>query len=142
MTSNSQLQRPRLGFIGMGGMGSRKAGRLLPAEMSTLSLAVSRWLYAAGCRKGVPVLAAPVSGTTSVAEQGRLMIFEGYVIKGGRDETYSARGVQAVRQSTRLARNPGWLSESSSEPPWSFDTAATRLSPNPTPGVPRLASPR
>ncbi|HEY6720969.1 MAG TPA: NAD(P)-binding domain-containing protein, partial [Burkholderiales bacterium] len=31
MTSNNQQQRPRLGFIGMGGMGSRMAGRLLAA---------------------------------------------------------------------------------------------------------------
>jgi 3-hydroxyisobutyrate dehydrogenase-like beta-hydroxyacid dehydrogenase len=31
MTTDNQQQRPRLGFIGMGGMGSRMAGRLLTA---------------------------------------------------------------------------------------------------------------
>ena len=144
MTTDNQ--RPRLGFIGMGGMGSRMAGRLLAAgydltiynrareltrpleqrgarvaatpaelaagvdivlssvadnvavenvmtgpdgvldaarpgtiviEMSTVSPTVSRWLHAAGRRKGVSVLDAPVSGTASVAEQGQLIIFVG-----------------------------------------------------------------
>ena len=146
MTTNNQQQRPRLGFIGMGGMGSRMAGRLLTAgydltiynrarertqllaqrgarvaatpaelavsvdiilssladnaavenvitgsdgalaaarsgtifiEMSTVSPALSRRLYEMGRRKGVSVLDAPVSGTTSVAEQGQLIIFVG-----------------------------------------------------------------
>jgi len=146
MTTDNQQQRPRLGFIGMGGMGSRMAGRLLTAgydltiynrarertqllaqrgarvaatpaelavsvdivlssladnaavenvitgsdgalaaarsgtifiEMSTVSPAVSRRLYETGRRKGVSVLDAPVSGTTSVAEQGQLIIFVG-----------------------------------------------------------------
>jgi len=146
MTSANQQQRPRLGFIGMGGMGSRMAGRLLAAgydltiynrarertelleqrgarvagtpaelalgvdivlssvadnaavenvmsgsdgalaaarpgtifiEMSTVSPAVSRRLDEAGRRKGLSVLDAPVSGTTSVAEQGQLIIFVG-----------------------------------------------------------------
>jgi 3-hydroxyisobutyrate dehydrogenase len=144
-TGNPQL-RPRLGFIGMGGMGSRMAGRLINAgydltvynrarertqlfkergvkvaatpaelaadvdivlssvadddavenvmsgsdgaldaarpgttfiEMSTVSPGVSRRLYETGRRKGVFVLDAPVSGTTSVAEQGQLFIFVG-----------------------------------------------------------------
>ena len=146
MSSDNQQQRPRLGFIGMGGMGSRMAGRLLAAgydltiynrarertelleqrgarvaatpaelaqgvdivlssvadnaaiehvmsgsdgalaaarrgtifiEMSTVSPAVSRRLHEAGRRKGLSVLDAPVSGTTSVAEQGQLIIFVG-----------------------------------------------------------------
>jgi 3-hydroxyisobutyrate dehydrogenase-like beta-hydroxyacid dehydrogenase len=46
-------------------------------EMSTVSPALSRRLYEAGRRKGVSVLDAPVSGTTSVAEQGQLIIFVG-----------------------------------------------------------------
>jgi 3-hydroxyisobutyrate dehydrogenase len=146
MTTGNPQQRPRLGFIGMGGMGSRMAGRLINAgydltiynrarertqffeergakvaatpaeltvgvdivlssvaddaavenvmtgsdgaldaarpgttfiEMSTVSPAVSRRLYETGRRKGVFVLDAPVSGTTSVAEQGQLFIFVG-----------------------------------------------------------------
>jgi 3-hydroxyisobutyrate dehydrogenase-like beta-hydroxyacid dehydrogenase len=146
MSSDNQQQRPRLGFIGVGGMGSRMAGRLLAAgydltiynrarertelleqrgarvaatpaelalgvdivlssvadnaavenvmsgsdgalaaarpgtifiEMSTVSPAVSRRLHEAGRRKGLSVLDAPVSGTTSVAEQGQLIIFVG-----------------------------------------------------------------
>lgn len=146
MSSDNQQQRPRLGFIGMGGMGSRMAGRLLAAgydltiynrarertelleqrgarvaatpaelalgvdivlssvadnaavenvmsgsdgalaaarrgtifiEMSTVSPAVSRRLHEAGRRKGLFVIDAPVSGTTSVAEQGQLIIFVG-----------------------------------------------------------------
>ncbi|MDB5808434.1 MAG: hypothetical protein JWN94_556 [Betaproteobacteria bacterium] len=146
MTAANTTQRPRLGFIGMGGMGSRMAGRLLaagydltvynrsrertqslaergakvaasPAElaegveivlssladdaavetvmmaphgaifaaragtifvdMSTVSPALSRRLHAAGRRNWVFVLDAPVSGTTSVAEQGELSIFVG-----------------------------------------------------------------
>ena len=146
MNSDNQQQRPRLGFIGMGGMGSRMAGRLLAAgydltiynrarertklleqrgarvagtpaelalgvdivlssvadnaavenvmsgsdgalaaarpgtifiEMSTVSPAVSRRLHEAGRRNGLSVLDAPVSGTTSVAEQGQLIIFVG-----------------------------------------------------------------
>jgi 3-hydroxyisobutyrate dehydrogenase len=146
MITDIQQQHPRLGFIGMGSMGSRMAGRLLatgydltiynrarertqpleqlsakvaatPAElaagvdiifssvadnaavenvmmgsdgvlagarpgtiiieMSTVSPEVSRWLHAAGLHKGISVLDAPVSGTTSVAEQGQLVIFVG-----------------------------------------------------------------
>lgn len=146
MTSDKQQQCPSLGFIGMGGMGSRMAVRLLAAgydltiynrarertrqleqlsakvaatpaelaagvdiilssvaddaaiesvmygpdgvlaaarpgtiiiEMSTVSPEVSRRLHAAGLDKGISVLDAPVSGTTSVAEQGQLIIFVG-----------------------------------------------------------------
>jgi 3-hydroxyisobutyrate dehydrogenase-like beta-hydroxyacid dehydrogenase len=144
-TTNSQVHR-RLGFIGMGGMGSRMAARLVAAgydltiynrapertemlaklgakvaatparlaadvgvvlssladdaavdqvmtgprgalagarpgtifiEMSTIAPATSRRLYEAGRRKGLFVLDAPVSGTTTVAEQGQLIIFAG-----------------------------------------------------------------
>src|SRR5215471_7694683 len=60
---------------------------------------------------------------------------------------YESSGAGALRAGaggtrTRVARRPGWLSSSSSAPPCSLATAATRLSPSPTPGVPRLASPR
>lgn len=137
---------PRLGFIGMGGMGSRMAARLLAAgydvtiynrhrertrllekqgakvapeadelaahadivlssladdaavekvmlspdgalagarprtvfiEMSTVSPSLSRRLHDLAHVKGVFVLDAPVSGTTTVAEQGELVIFVG-----------------------------------------------------------------
>jgi 3-hydroxyisobutyrate dehydrogenase len=138
--------KPRLGFIGMGGMGSRMAARLVAAgydvtvynrdrartrplemqgakvasepdhlaagvdvvlssladdaaveqvmlspgrtlararpgtvfiEMSTVSPSLSRHLHAAAREKGVPMLDAPVSGTTGVAERGELVIFVG-----------------------------------------------------------------
>src|SRR2546427_178375 len=51
----------RLGFIGLGALGSRRASRLHEAARS----------------KGVPVLDAPVSGSTLQAEQGQLVIFVG-----------------------------------------------------------------
>ena len=139
-------EKPRLGFIGMGGMGSRMAARLLAAgydltiynrniartlvlekqgarvapqpaelaahadivfssladdaavekvmlspggalagarpgtvfvEMSTVAPALSRRLHDLAQRKGVFVLDAPVSGTTTVAEKGQLVIFVG-----------------------------------------------------------------
>jgi 3-hydroxyisobutyrate dehydrogenase len=138
--------KPRLGFIGMGGMGSRMAARLMAAgydltvynrdrsrtrsleaqgakvapdpddlaanadivlssladdaaveqvmlspgrvlararpgtvfiEMSTVSPSLSRHLHASAREKGVLVLDAPVSGTTTVAERGELVIFVG-----------------------------------------------------------------
>jgi 3-hydroxyisobutyrate dehydrogenase-like beta-hydroxyacid dehydrogenase len=138
--------KPRLGFIGMGGMGSRMAARLVAAgydltvynrdrartrplemqgakvtsepdhlaagvdivlssladdaaveqvmlspgrtlararpgtifiEMSTVSPSLSRHLHAAARENGVSMLDAPVSGTTSVAERGELVIFVG-----------------------------------------------------------------
>src|SRR5262249_27105770 len=56
-----------------------------------------------------------------------------------------AAGAGAARQrpgSTICARSPGWLSRSCSAPPCSFATASTIASPSPTPGLPRLASPR
>ena len=144
MNTDNQHQRPRLGFIGMGGMGSRMAVRLLAAgyelttynrtreraqpllsakvaatpaelaagadiilssvaddeavesvmygpdgalaaarpgaiviEMSTVSPEVAWRLHAVGLHKGISVLDAPVSGTTSVAERGQLIIFVG-----------------------------------------------------------------
>jgi 3-hydroxyisobutyrate dehydrogenase-like beta-hydroxyacid dehydrogenase len=52
------------------------AGRLF-IDMSTVAPAVSRRLYEAGRRKGASVLDTPVSGTTTVAEQGQLIIFVG-----------------------------------------------------------------
>lgn len=139
-------ENPRLGFIGMGGMGSRMAARLLAAgydvtiynrhrertrfleeqgakvapepgelaahadivlssladdaavekamlspggalagarlgtvliEMSTVSPALSRRMHDLAREKGVFVLDAPVSGTTTVAEKGELVIFVG-----------------------------------------------------------------
>jgi 3-hydroxyisobutyrate dehydrogenase-like beta-hydroxyacid dehydrogenase len=139
-------EKPRLGFIGMGGMGSRMAARLLAAgydvtvynrhrertrpleergakvaseprdlaahadivlssladdaaleevmlwpggalvsaspgtiliEMSTVSLALSHRLHDLARQGGVLVLDAPVSGTTTVAEKGELVIFVG-----------------------------------------------------------------
>jgi 3-hydroxyisobutyrate dehydrogenase-like beta-hydroxyacid dehydrogenase len=139
-------EQPRLGFIGMGGMGSRMAARLLAAgydltiynrnrertrplekqgakvasepgelaahaeivlssladdaavenlmlspggalagarpgaaviEMSTVSPSLSRRLHDLARGKGVLVLDAPVSGTTTVAEKGELVIFVG-----------------------------------------------------------------
>ena len=138
--------KPRLGFIGMGGMGSRMAARLLAAgydvtiynrhrerallleklgakvaseadelaahaeivlssladdvavekvmlspggalesarpgtvfiEMSTVSPSLSRRMHDLAHEKGVFVLDAPVSGTTTVAERGELVIFVG-----------------------------------------------------------------
>jgi 3-hydroxyisobutyrate dehydrogenase-like beta-hydroxyacid dehydrogenase len=139
-------QKPRLGFIGMGGMGSRMAARLLAAgyavtiynrhrertellakqgarvapeihelathadivlssladdaavealmlspdgavagarpgtvfiEMSTVSPSLSRRMHDLAQAKGAFVLDAPVSGTTTVAEKGELVIFVG-----------------------------------------------------------------
>ena len=139
-------ENPRLGFIGMGGMGSRMAARLLAAgydvtiynrhrertrsletqgarvaaqpgelaahadivlssladdaaveelvlsrggalagarpgtvfiEMSTVSPSLSRRMHDLAHEKAVFVLDAPVSGTTTVAEQGELVIFVG-----------------------------------------------------------------
>jgi 3-hydroxyisobutyrate dehydrogenase-like beta-hydroxyacid dehydrogenase len=139
-------ENPRLGFIGMGGMGSRMAARLLAAgydvtvynrnrertrslekqgakvasepgelaaradivlssladdvavekvmlwpggalvgarpgtvfiEMSTVSPSLSRRMHDLAHQGGVFVLDAPVSGTTTVAEQGELVIFVG-----------------------------------------------------------------
>ena len=139
-------ENPRLGFIGMGGMGSRMATRLLAAgyylsiynrnrertrlleeqgakvaleprelaanadivlssladdvaveevmlssggvlagarpgtvfmEMSTVSPSLSRRMHDLARAKGVFVLDAPVSGTTTVAERGELVIFVG-----------------------------------------------------------------
>ena len=139
-------EQPRLGFIGMGGMGSRMAARLLAAgydvtiynrdrertrllekqgarvapqpaelaaradivlssladdvavealmlspggalagarsgtvfaEMSTVSPSLSRRLHDSAQEKGVSVLDAPVSGTTTVAEKGQLVMFVG-----------------------------------------------------------------
>ena len=139
-------ESPRLGFIGMGGMGSRMAARLLAAgyhvtiynrhrertrvleklgaevaleadelaahvdivvssladdvavekvmlapdgalagarpgtvfiEMSTVSPSLSRRMHDVARAKGVFVLDAPVSGTTTVAERGELVIFVG-----------------------------------------------------------------
>jgi 3-hydroxyisobutyrate dehydrogenase len=146
MTTPADETKPRVGFIGMGGMGSRMASRLLDAgysltiynrardrtraleqrgakvaerpamlaahsdivfssvaddaavesvmledggaltaarpgtifiEMSTVSPATSRRLNEAAREKGIALLDAPVSGTTSTAEQGQLVIFVG-----------------------------------------------------------------
>jgi|SRR5882672_11323703 len=146
MAMSAIKHNPRLGFIGMGGMGSRMAARLLAAgydvtiynrhrertrfleeqgakvapepgelaahadivlssladdaavekamlspggalagarsgtvliEMSTVSPSLSRRLHALALEKGVFVLDAPVSGTTTVAEKGELVIFVG-----------------------------------------------------------------
>jgi 3-hydroxyisobutyrate dehydrogenase-like beta-hydroxyacid dehydrogenase len=146
MTTPADETNPRVGFIGMGGMGSRMASRLLDAgysltiynrardrtraleqrgakvaerpamlaahsdivfssvaddaavesvmlgqggaltaarpgtifiEMSTVSPATSRRLNEAAREKGIALLDAPVSGTTSTAEQGQLVIFVG-----------------------------------------------------------------
>jgi 3-hydroxyisobutyrate dehydrogenase len=146
MMTHTDETKPRVGFIGMGGMGSRMASRLLAAgysltiynrarerthtleqrgakvaalpgtlaagsdivfssladdaavasvmlgqggaltaarpgtifiEMSTISPATSRSLHEAALGRGVAFLDAPVSGTTSTAEQGQLVIFVG-----------------------------------------------------------------
>jgi 3-hydroxyisobutyrate dehydrogenase-like beta-hydroxyacid dehydrogenase len=146
MTTDTDLAKPPVGFIGMGGMGSRMASRLLAAgypltiynrarertraleqrgarvaalpgtlaarsdivissladdaavesvllgpagalasarpgtifiEMSTVSPATSRNVYSTALERGIAVLDAPVSGTTSIAEQGQLVIFAG-----------------------------------------------------------------
>jgi 3-hydroxyisobutyrate dehydrogenase-like beta-hydroxyacid dehydrogenase len=146
MTTPADDTKPRVGFIGMGGMGSRMASRLLAAgydltvynrarerahaleergakvaaqpgtlaagcdivfssvaddaavesvmwgragaltaarpgtifiEMSTISPTTSRSLHEAAERKGIAVLDVPVSGTTSIAEQGQLVLFVG-----------------------------------------------------------------
>jgi 3-hydroxyisobutyrate dehydrogenase len=146
MTTRIDLAKPRVGFMGMGAMGSRMASRLfdagyaltvynrarerthaleqrgakvaaLPAslaaesdivvssvaddaaaesvmlghagaftaakpgtifiEMSTISPTTSRRLHDAARKKGFAFLDAPVSGTTSIAEQGQLVVFVG-----------------------------------------------------------------
>jgi 3-hydroxyisobutyrate dehydrogenase len=146
MTTRTEQTKLRVGFIGMGGMGSRMASRLLAAgypltiynrarerthtleergakvaalpetlaagsdivfssvaddaavesvmlgqggaltaarpgtifiDMSTVLPTTSRGLCAAGLERGVAFLDAPVSGTTSTAEQGQLLIFVG-----------------------------------------------------------------
>jgi 3-hydroxyisobutyrate dehydrogenase-like beta-hydroxyacid dehydrogenase len=138
--------KPRVGFIGMGGMGSRMASRLLDAgydvtvynrarertrpleqrgakvaaqpatlaagsdvvfssvaddaavssvmlgrggaltaagpgttfiDMSTIAPTTSQSLHEAAGKKGIAFLDAPVSGTTSIAEQGKLVLFVG-----------------------------------------------------------------
>src|SRR3977135_2321465 len=161
------MANPRLGFIGMGGMGSRMATRLLAAgyditiynrnpertrllekqgasvaaqpgelaahvdivlssladnvavenvmlgpdgtlararpgavfiEMSTVSPSLSRRMHDLALEKGVFVLDAPVSGTTTVAEQGQLVIFV------GGDKT-ADEGCRPVLQVLHLARH-------------------------------------
>ncbi|MDB5863165.1 MAG: hypothetical protein JWO70_971 [Betaproteobacteria bacterium] len=146
MTTGTEQTKLRVGFIGIGGMGSRMASRLLAAgypltiynrarerthaleergaqvaalpetlaagsdvvfssvaddaaigsvmlgqggaltaarpgtifiDMSTVLPSTSRGLCAAGLERGVAFLDAPVSGTTSTAEQGQLLIFVG-----------------------------------------------------------------
>jgi 3-hydroxyisobutyrate dehydrogenase len=146
MTTDTDLAKPPVGFIGMGGMGSRMASRLLAAgypltiynracertrtleqrgakvaalpgtlaagsdivissladdaavesvllgpagalasarpgtifiEMSTVSPITSRNVHSTALKRGIALLDAPVSGTTSIAEQGQLVIFVG-----------------------------------------------------------------
>jgi 3-hydroxyisobutyrate dehydrogenase len=146
MTTPTVETKPRVGFIGLGGMGSRMASRLLAAgysltiynrarerthtleqrganvaalpgtlaggcdivfssvaddaavenvilgrdgalnaarpgtifiEMSTISPTTSRRLHEAALAKGIAFLDAPVSGTTSTAEEGQLVTFVG-----------------------------------------------------------------
>jgi 3-hydroxyisobutyrate dehydrogenase-like beta-hydroxyacid dehydrogenase len=146
MNTPTEQNKPSVGFIGLGGMGSRMATRLLDAgyplsiynrsrerthileqrganvaalpatlaagcdvvfssvaddaavesvmlgqgaafaaarpgtvfvDMSTVSPDTSRRLHAAALDKAIAFLDAPVSGTTSIAEQGQLVIFVG-----------------------------------------------------------------
>jgi 3-hydroxyisobutyrate dehydrogenase-like beta-hydroxyacid dehydrogenase len=162
--------KPRLGFIGMGGMGSRMAARLLAAgyavtiynrhrerterlekqgarvaadihelaahadvvlssladdaavealmlppggalagarpgtvfvEMSTVSPALSRRLHDLARAKGAFVLDAPVSGTTTVAEKGELVIFV------GGDEAVYERCLPVLQVLSRTAHYMG-----------------------------------
>jgi 3-hydroxyisobutyrate dehydrogenase-like beta-hydroxyacid dehydrogenase len=163
-------EKPRLGFIGMGGMGSRMAARLLAAgyditiynrnrertrllekqgatvaaepgelaahvdivlssladdvavesvmlgpdgtlararpgalfiEMSTVSPSLSRRMHDLAREKGVFVLDAPVSGTTTVAEQGQLVIFV------GGDKTAYERCLPVLQVLSRAAHYMG-----------------------------------
>jgi carboxypeptidase C (cathepsin A) len=64
--------------------------------------------------------------------------------EAGRRAGGAAHGAarRAATGSTICALRPGWLSSNCSTPPCSLATASTMLSPRPTPGVPRLESPR
>lgn len=60
----------------------------------------------------------------------------------GKKDQIAGRHAVAGEHMNNVARKPGPASVNSNAPPCSFATAATRLKPNPTPVVPRLASPR
>src|SRR6267143_162103 len=83
---------PHIGFIGLGGMGSRMVAQLLfggqgalagakPGstfiDLSTVHPRESVRLSEAGRATGVDVLDAPVSGSLPQAEQGQLVLFVG-----------------------------------------------------------------
>jgi 3-hydroxyisobutyrate dehydrogenase len=59
-----------------GALSAARAGTIF-IGMSTVSPATSRRLNEAALEKGIAFLDAPVSGTTSTAEQGQLVIFVG-----------------------------------------------------------------
>jgi len=65
-----------------GALAGARSGTIV-IDMSTVSPRTSRRLHDAGQRQGVPVLDAPVSGSTVQAEQGQLVIFV-----GGEEDTY------------------------------------------------------
>ena len=58
------------------------------------------------------------------------------------DDPVCAAVPASSRDSTRATRKPGFWSVNSSVLPCNLATACARLKPRPTPGVPRLASPR
>jgi 3-hydroxyisobutyrate dehydrogenase-like beta-hydroxyacid dehydrogenase len=64
-------------MLGQGGaLGAARPGTVF-VDMSTVSPGTSRRLHDAALEKGIAFLDAPVSGTTSIAEQGQLVIFVG-----------------------------------------------------------------
>src|SRR5450631_1500224 len=96
----------------------------------------ARLWYPADQPPGVVVAAAAEAGVAAATGLGGV----------GPASALAARtpgGVCASPQgSTSTTLSPGLRSESSRAPPCSLATACTTLSPRPTPGVPRLASPR
>jgi 3-hydroxyisobutyrate dehydrogenase-like beta-hydroxyacid dehydrogenase len=70
-------------MLGQGGaLAAARPGTVF-VDMSTVSPGTSRGLHEAALERGVAFLDAPVSGTTSIAEQGQLVIFV-----GGRESVY------------------------------------------------------
>jgi 3-hydroxyisobutyrate dehydrogenase len=80
VTDDAALEQVMFGSDGV--LAGARLGTIV-IDMSTVSPGVSRRLHEAGGSRGVPVLDAPVSGSTVQAEQGQLVIFV-----GGEEDTY------------------------------------------------------
>ena len=80
VTNDAAVEQVMLGPDGA--LAGARSGTIV-IDMSTVSPRTSRRLHEAGRSRGVPVLDAPVSGSTVQAEQGQLVIFV-----GGEEDTY------------------------------------------------------